>query len=220
MCNFTWFSFSWVWLGSDTNFFDELMSWIQIWDLLVWLLWTQLVICTEFVVLPKTSFCSVWNTRSLELTANLQFAECLRISLRFARSFAQHFCSALNQWIFGVEISLCSEPNHPRKLGGDLQVHCPSPCDWSVGIHIAYLSSTVFARVIVAALWMCSGHFSSVLGSAPYLYQQRFLKHLSGEFDAMTNVLQVALLVASCVLVTKPVTITMWEMLLICGWLI
>lgn len=25
------------------------------------------------------------------------------------------------------------------------------------------------------------GHFSSALGSAPYLYQQRFLKHLSGE---------------------------------------
>jgi hypothetical protein len=67
---------------------------------------------------------------------------------------------------------------------------------------------------------MCSGHFSSVLGSAPYLYQQRFLKHLSGEFDAMTDVLQVALLVASCALVAKPVTITMWEMLLICGWLI
>ena len=36
----------------------------------------------------------------------------------------------------------------------------------------------------------------------------------------MTDVLQVALLVASFVLVTKPVTITMWEMLLICGWLI
>jgi hypothetical protein len=37
--------------------------------------------------------------------------------------------------------------------------------------------------------------FSSVLGSAPYLYQQRFLKHLSGEFDAMTDFVQVALLV-------------------------
>jgi len=37
--------------------------------------------------------------------------------------------------------------------------------------------------------------FSSILGSAPYLYQQRFLKHLSGEFDAMTDFVQVALLV-------------------------
>jgi hypothetical protein len=37
--------------------------------------------------------------------------------------------------------------------------------------------------------------FSSVLGSAPYLYQQRFLKHLSDVFDAMTDFVQVALLV-------------------------
>ncbi len=39
------------------------------------------------------------------------------------------------------------------------------------------------------------GHFSSALGSAPYLYQQRFLKHLSDVFDAMTDFVQVALLV-------------------------
>jgi hypothetical protein len=38
--------------------------------------------------------------------------------------------------------------------------------------------------------------FSSILGSAPYLYQQRFLKHLSGESDAMTDFVQVALLVS------------------------
>lgn len=111
------------------------------------------------------------------------------------------------KWSFGLlNSSLYLSHNHPSKAKGRLLSFCPSPRDNQLDPQGMLNEHCLYTAIRAFQCEYVYGHFSSALGSAPYRYQQRFLKHLSGVFDAMADFDQVALLVK---LVTKPITVSM-----------